>query len=49
MLQYTLGLQSKIIDFTNAFSQEDIPSWDPVFIEIPRDFKSDDTKLDQGS
>ena len=41
ILQCILGLQSQIIDFTNAFAQADIPSGDPVFIEIPRDFKSD--------
>ena len=34
-------MQSQSIDFTNAFSQEDIPSGDPVFVELPRDFKSD--------
>ena len=36
-----LGLQSQSIDLTNAFSQADIPSGEPVFIELPRDFKSD--------
>ena len=41
ILQYILGLQSQSIDFTNAFAQADIPSEDPVFIEIPRYFKSD--------
>ena len=35
-----LGLQSQSIDFTNEFSQEDIPSGDPVLIELPRDSKS---------
>ena len=34
-------MQSQSIDFTNAFVQADIPSGDPVFIELPRDFKSD--------
>ena len=29
--------QSQIIDFKNDFSQADIPSGEPVFIEIPRD------------
>ena len=35
------GLQSQIIDFTYSFFQEDISSWDPVFVELPRYFKSD--------
>ena len=33
-------MQSQSIDFTNAFYQSDIPSEEPVFIELPRDFKS---------
>ena len=41
VLQCILGLQSQSIDFTNEFSQEDIPSGEPVFIELPKDFKSD--------
>ena len=41
ILQCVLGLQSKSIDFTNAFAQADIPSWEPVFIELPRYFNSD--------
>ena len=41
ILQCILGLQSQSIDFTNAFAQADIPSGDPVFIKLPRDFKSD--------
>ena len=41
ILQCILGLQSQSIDFTNAFAQADIPSGEPVFIELPRDFKSD--------
>ena len=44
ILQCILGLQSKIIDFQNAFSQADIPSGEPVFIELPRYFKSDGGK-----
>ena len=40
ILQCILGLQSKSIDFTNAFAQADIPSGKPVFIELPREFKS---------
>ena len=39
--QCILGLQSQSTDFKNAFAQEDIPSEEPVFIELPRDFKSD--------
>ena len=35
-----------IIDFTNVFDQADIQSGDPVFIELPRDFKSDGGKCD---
>ena len=41
ILQCIIGLQSQIIDFTNAFAQADIPSGEPVFIGIPRDSKSD--------
>ena len=41
IFQSILGLQSQSIDFTNSFAQADIPSGEPVFIELPRDFKSD--------
>ena len=41
ILQCILGFQSQSIDFTNAFAQADIPSGEPVLIEITRDFKSD--------
>ena len=41
ILQCILGLQSQSIDFTNAFAQAYIPSGEPIFIELPRDFKSD--------
>ena len=41
ILRCIIGLQSQNIDFKNAFSQADIPSGEPVFIELPRDFKSD--------
>ena len=41
ILQCIIGLQSQSIEFTNAFAQADIPSGEPVFIELPRDFKSD--------
>ena len=46
VLQCILGFQSQIIDFTNAFSQADNPSGQPVFIEITRDFKSDGRQCD---
>ena len=41
ILQCILGLQSQSIDFTNAFAQADIPSGEPVFIELPRGLNSD--------
>ena len=41
ILQCILGLQSQSIDLKNAFSQADIPSGEPVFVELPRYFKSD--------
>ena len=41
ILQCVIGLQSQSIDFMNDFAQADIPSGEPVFIELPRDFKSD--------
>ena len=41
ILQCILSLQSQIIDFTNSFAQADIPSGEPVFIKLPRYFKSD--------
>ena len=41
ILQCIIGFQSQSIEFTNAFAQADIPSGEPVFIELPRDFKSD--------
>ena len=37
---------SKSIDFTNTFAQAYIPSGGPVFIELPRDFKSDGGQCD---
>ena len=46
ILKCILGLQSQIIDFANAFSQADIPSVEPVFVELPRDFKSDGNQGD---
>ena len=46
IFQCILGLQSQSIDFTNAFAQADIPSGEPVFIELPRDFKSDGGQYD---
>ena len=41
ILQCILGLQSHSIDFPNAFAQADIPSGEPVLIELTRSFKSD--------
>ena len=41
ILRCILGLQSRIVDFTNAFAQADIPSGEPVFIELSRYFNSD--------
>ena len=41
IFQCIIGLQSRSIDFTNAFAQADIPSGEPVFSELPRVFKSD--------
>ena len=41
ILQCVLCLQSQNVDFANAFVRSDIPSGEPVFIELPRDFKSD--------
>ena len=41
ILQFIIGLQSKSTDFPNAFAQADITSGEPVFIELPRDFRSD--------
>ena len=46
ILQCIIGLKSQSIDFTNAFSQADIRSGEPVFIEHPRDFKSDEGQYD---
>ena len=46
ILQFILDLQSQSIDFTNTFTQEDIPSGDPVFIELPQYFNSDGGKCD---
>ena len=44
--QCILSLQSQSIDFKNAFDQSDIPSGEPVFIELPMDFNSDGEKVD---
>ena len=46
ILQCNVGLQIQSIDFTNAFAQADILSWEPVLIEHPRDFKSDEGQHD---
>ena len=46
ILQCIIGLKSQSIDFTNAFAQADIPSGEPVFIELPRYFNIDRGKFD---
>ena len=46
ILQCILGFHIQIIDLTNAFSQEDIWSGEPVFIELSRDFRSDEGQCD---
>ena len=46
ILQCILVLKSQSIDFTNAFSQSDIPSGEPVFVVLPRYFKSDRVQRD---
>ena len=46
ILQCIIGFQSQSIYFTNAFAQADILSGDPVFIELPRYFKSDGGQCD---
>ena len=46
ILQCILGVQSQSIDFTNAFSQTDIPSGEPVFIKLPSGFTSDGGQCD---
>ena len=46
VLQSILCLHIQIIDFTNDFSQVDIPSGEPVLIGLPRDFKSDGWQCD---
>ena len=46
IFQCILGLQSQNIYFTNAFAQAEIPSGEPVFIELPRDFIIDGEQHD---
>ena len=41
ILQCIIGLRSQSIEFKNDFAQADIPSGEPVFIELPRYLKSD--------
>ena len=41
ILQCIISLQSQSIDFTNAFSQEYIPSGEQLFVELIRYLKSD--------
>ena len=46
ILHYILGLKSQSIDSKNYFSQTDIPSGEPVFIELHWYSKSDGSKCD---
>ena len=46
IFQYIICFQSQSIDFTNSFSQADIPSGEPIFIEISMDFNSDVGQFD---
>ena len=46
ILQCILCLQIQSIDFTNASSWSDIPSGEPVFIELPMGFNNDGGKCD---
>ena len=39
ILQCILGLQSQIIDFTDAFAQAYIPSGETILFELPREFQ----------
>ena len=41
ILRCIIGLHSQSIESTNAFDQAYIQSWEPFFIELPRDFMSD--------
>ena len=46
ILKCIIGFQSQKIVFKNAFSTSDIPSGDPVLIDLPRDFKSNGEQYD---
>ena len=46
ILQCILGFHIQSIDFKNSFDQTDIPSGVAVFIELPRNLKSDGGKHD---
>ena len=46
IFQCILGLQIQSIDFKNASAQADIPSGEPVFIELINYFKSDGRQHD---
>ena len=46
IFQCILRFQSQSIDFINEFAQADIPSGEPAFIELPRDFKNGGWKHD---
>ena len=41
ILKCIICFKSQSIYFKNDFDQADIPSGEPVFVELPRDFKSD--------
>ena len=41
ILKRILGLQIQSIDLKNSFAQTDIPSGDPIFVELPRYLNSD--------
>ena len=45
-LQCIIGFQNQTIDFTNKFSQAYIKSGETVFIELPRDLKTDGVQCD---
>ena len=42
ILQYIICLKSQIINLKNTFAQADIPIGEPLFIELPSYFKSDE-------
>ena len=46
IFQCILGLQSQSTDLKISFAKAYIPSGEPVFVDLPRDFKSDGGKCD---